>query len=106
MENTQYNFPVFFNNILYIGDEPKACIDVMEQFNYQLLEIENHYSGWFSNNQYIKNKATPNSLQGCIKYHFEGGIAIFKFKNDDELPQFIKNECLSACKRIAEMHCC
>lgn len=91
-----------FGNILYIGDEPNICINVIEQFNSQLLEIENLYAGWFSTHFFKEKMSGTNHLQHFIKYHFEGGIAIFKFKSDDELPQFIKNECLYACKRIAK----
>jgi len=40
-------------------------------------------------------------MQHHIQYHFEGGIAIFKFKNEDELPAIIRNECLVACQALA-----
>ena len=101
MKNLSITDSAFFNNILYIGDEPAECINLIEKFNSQLLEIENSYSGWFSSHIFNNNILGSNRLRHYIKYHFEGGIAIFKFKSDDELPQFIKNECLFACKNIA-----
>lgn len=88
-----------FNNILYIGDEAKDCIEIIEKFNDRLLEIEQHYKGWFiinSNEFQLHDK-----LQRHIQYHFEGGIAIFKFKNEDALPDFIRKECLMACRNLA-----
>jgi hypothetical protein len=88
-----------FNNILYIGDEAKDCIEIIEKFNGCLLEIEQQYEGWFSNST---DKCTaPDKLQHHIQYHFEGGIAIFKFRNGDELPIAIRKECLLACKNLA-----
>lgn len=102
MEKMSLTNACSFGNILYIGDEANICINVIEQFNSQLLEIENSNAGWFSRQSFNEKMAGANRLQHFIKYHFEGGIAIFKFKSDNELPQFIKNECLKACKRIAE----
>jgi len=64
-----------FNNILYIGDEAKDCLEIIEKFNERLLEIEQHYAGWF-NNTSDKHPA-HDKLQHHIQYHFEGGIAIF-----------------------------
>src|ERR1700704_6157466 len=85
-----------FGNILYIGDEARECIDIIEKFNTRLLEIERQHSAWFSN-----NTSNHDKLQHHIQYHFEGGISIFKFKHEDELPDFIRKECLMACKSLA-----
>jgi len=92
---------IHFNNILYIGDEAKACINIIERFNNRLLEIERAYSAWF-NSRSAKNKpAMHDKLQYHIHYHFEGGIAVFKFKSEDELPANIRKECFTACKNLA-----
>ena len=88
-----------FNNILYIGDEAKDCLEIIEKFNDRLLEIEQHYSGWFNNSS--DKYPAHDKLQHHIQYHFEGGIAIFKFKNEDEVPDFIRRECLVACRNLA-----
>jgi hypothetical protein len=88
-----------FDNILYIGDEAKTCLAAIEKFNGRLLEIEKLYSGWFSER---KGRFMMNDkLQHHIYYHFEGGIAMFKFRNDDRLPAHIRTECFKACRNIA-----
>jgi hypothetical protein len=86
---------IHFDNILYIGDEAKTCICIIEKFNNRLLEIEQTYSGWF------KNSSANDKLQHHIHYHFEGRIAAFKFKSEDDLPAIIRNECFAACKTLA-----
>ena len=90
---------MYFDNILYIGDEAKECIRVIEKFNDCLLDIERHYPRWFGNNgdRYLVH----DKLQRHIQYHFEGGIAIFRFKNEDEIPAIIRKECLIACRNLA-----
>jgi len=89
-----------FSNILYIGDEAKDCIEIIEKFNDRLLEIEHHYSAWFGNEKH----AAHEKLQRHIQYHFEGGIAIFKFKHEEEIPAIVRNECITACRDIAFEH--
>ena len=93
-----------FNNILYIGDEAKECLRVIEKFNERLHEIEQHYKGWFiiNSNEFPAN----DKLQHHIQYHFEGGVAIFKFKNEEGLPDFIREECLIACRNLAFEQLC
>lgn len=88
-----------FNNILYIGDEPKACLQVIEKFNTRLLEIEMNYASWFRGRS--EEYSTQDKLQHYIQYHFEGGIAVFKFRNADELPAVIRDECMNACNNLA-----
>jgi hypothetical protein len=90
-----------FNNILYIGDEAKTCIAVIEKFTASLVEIEQKYPRWFKGRQATSGSFEHDRLQHHIHYHFEGGIAVFKFKNDDELPAYIKNECFAACRSLA-----
>ncbi|MDO3642597.1 hypothetical protein [Mucilaginibacter sp. L3T2-6] len=94
-----------FSNILYIGDEAHACIKMIEKFNAKLDEIEHIYSAWFYRRGGKNNFANHDRLQHHIQYHFEGGIAAFKFKNDD-LPAVIRAECLSACRELVagQMH--
>jgi hypothetical protein len=99
MERTSLTSRMPFNNILYIGEEAKTCIAIIEEFNNRLAEIEKHYSGWFRRKNV--NFSIPDKLQYHIHYHFEGGIAIFKFRNEDEIPPNIREECLLACKNIA-----
>jgi hypothetical protein len=88
-----------FNNILYIGDEASECLEIIEKFNKRLHEIEQHYTGWFIINN--KECQLHDKLQHHIQYHFEGGIAIFKFKNEEGVPDFIRQECLIACRDLA-----
>ena len=88
-----------FDNILYIGDEAKECIQIIEKFNDRLHQIEEHYAGWVGNNS--AQHLGHDKLQHYIQYHFEGGIAIFKFKNEDEIPAIIRKECLIACRNLA-----
>ena len=87
-----------YNNILYIGDEAKACLTVIEKFNNRLKEIEQVYNGMFINNS---NHKINGALQHHIQFHFEGGIARFKFRNADDLPASIRTQCLSACNTLA-----
>jgi len=90
-----------FNNILYIGDESKVCLSVIEKFNDCLLEIERSYSGWFNHRSPKNRPVGHDRLQYHIHYHFEGGIAVFKFRDEDELPDIIRKECLIACSNLA-----
>jgi hypothetical protein len=86
------------NNILYIGDEPKDCLEIIEKFNTRLREIEQQHLTWCSDNK--DQYATQYRLQRQIQYHFEGGIAVFKFKNEDEVPLVIREECIIACRDL------
>lgn len=90
-----------FNNILYIGDEAKTCLGVIEKFNKRLQEIEQIYASWFDQHSLSDISYQRDKLQHHIQYHFEGGIAAFKFKDADELPAIIRNECFAACKDVA-----
>jgi hypothetical protein len=93
-----------FDNILYVGDEPKACINMMERFSERLVEIERDWLGRFSDRSASIRLAEHDRLKYHIQYHFEGGIAIFKFRNADELPETIKKECITACRTLAMEH--
>lgn len=90
-----------FKNILYIGDEAKTCITIIEKFNGRLAQIETAYAPWFHNRNVENKPVSHDKLQYHIHYHFEGGIAAFKFRNEDELPAVIRNECFSACRDLA-----
>lgn len=85
-----------YGNILYIGDNGRECLMVIEKFTRSLRNIEKNYFDLL--------QAPDNTgyfpLQHYIQYHFEGGIAIFRFKNDMELPSIVRNECLVACQRL------
>jgi hypothetical protein len=91
-----------FDNILYIGEESKTCLSLIEKFNDRLLEIEHHYKKWFANRHPKSGLAGPDKLQYHIQYHFEGGIAAFKFKDAEELPFSLRKECLVACKMLQQ----
>jgi len=93
---------MLYNNILYIGDEPRACLSVIEDFNNRLQEIELKHKEWFTNRNATNGPTGQDKLQRHIHYHFEGGIAVFKFKEDDDLPLQIRKECLVACQNLAE----
>jgi len=88
-----------YNNILYIGDDARTCLDIIEKFTGCILQIEENYA-WLVNNP-MEKQTINHWLQHQIQYHFEGGIAIFRFKNEDELPAIVRNECVSACKSLA-----
>lgn len=93
-----------FDNILYIGDEGKTCLTIIEKFNNRLHEIEETYAEWFDGR---KGQFTAkDKLQHHIYYHFEGGIAVFKFRNEDEIPIDIREECFIACRSIAAGQLC
>jgi hypothetical protein len=91
-----------YDNILYIGDEAKVCLAVIEDFNNRLNEIENKYEAWFTSRSAINKPAEHDKLQYHIHYHFEGGIAVFKFKNEEDIPYLIRRECFLACKNLVE----
>jgi hypothetical protein len=102
MKEVVFGDRLSYDNILYIGDEARACLSVMEDFSNRLSEIELKYQEWFSARS-VKNKpVNHDKLQYHIHYHFEGGIAAFKFRDDDELPYYIQRECLLACRDLAE----
>lgn len=87
------------DNILYSGNEAKACLNIIEEFTSRLLEIERHYSGWFKSR--TVSLSSPEKLQHYIQYRFEDCTAVFKFRNEAELPEDIRNECLKACRDVA-----
>lgn len=100
MKSVPQNRDVSYNNVLYVGDEPKACITVIEKFNNLLQEIENMHKGWFIS-RYTQNKfSLRDRLQYHIHYHFEDGVVVFNFTDEDELPAHIRTECLNACKSL------
>jgi hypothetical protein len=100
MKSVPQNRDVSYNNVLYVGDEPKACITVIEKFNNMLQEIENIHKGWFIG-RYTQNKFSRHDrLRYHIHYHFEGGVVVFNFNDEDELPAHIRAECLNACKSL------
>lgn len=102
MESASLSCQLNFDNILYIGEEPKACLAVIEDFNNRLSQIEYMYEGWFAGRNAPHRPTMQDRLQYHIHYHFEGGIAAFKFKNGDDLPQYIRKECFTACKELAD----
>ena len=101
MNRSPLNNWVPFNNILYIGDEPKACLNIIEKFNIELISIENSYQHWFNGRKAKHTPFSQDKLLHHIHYHFEGGIAIFKFRDGSELPDIIRKECISACQQLA-----
>ena len=101
MEKSAQTNPAFFNHILYIGDEPKVCLNIIEKFNKRLFEIEQMYAGWFYTRLPINKYNIHDKLQNHIKYHFEGGIAVFKFRDEHSLPAIIRKECINACRDLA-----
>ena len=102
MERVPAINPMHFDNILYIGDDAKACLSVIDDFNSRLVEIERMYQDWFNSRDANNGIAGHDKLQHHIHYHFEGGIAVFKFKDNDELPYYIRKECFNACRNLAE----
>ena len=86
-----------YGNILYIGDNGKECLMVIEKFTRSLQKIEDHYAELLQNAAINVN----HGLQRHIQFHFEGGIAIFRFKNEENLPAEVRNECLVACQSLA-----
>jgi hypothetical protein len=95
MEQVPFGDNLAYNNILYIGDNAIECLKIIEKFTTRLLRIEKRYSNLISEN------SVGRRLQHYIQYHFEGGIVIFKFKNEDDLPVTVRNECLVACQSLA-----
>ena len=87
-----------YNNILYIGDNARDCIKIIEKFTIRLRKIEKLYPSLPGKNS--DDQAVGLQLRHHIQYHFEGGIAIFRFKNEDELPAAVRNECLVACQSL------
>ena len=98
MEQVLFADKLACNNILYIGDNARDCLKIIEKFTARLRKIEKQYDGLFHQNS--DDHAARPHLQHHIQYHFEGGIAIFRFKNEDELPAIVRNECLVACQSL------
>lgn len=86
-----------YGNILYIGDNGRECLTVIEKFTYSLSKIEDHYAALLRDTSLNANC----TLRQHIQFHFEGGIAIFRFRNEEQLPDIVRNECLVACQSIA-----
>jgi hypothetical protein len=98
MDKVLFADKLAYNNILYIGDNARECLKIIEKFTARLRRIEKLYAGLFGNNS--EDVLSAPQLQQHIQYHFEGGIAIFRFKNEDELPAIVRNECLVACQSL------
>lgn len=98
MDHVLFADKLVCNNILYIGDNAKDCLRIIERFTARLGKIETQYTGLFRENS-DDHVARPR-LQHHIQYHFEGGIAVFRFKNEDDLPATVRNECLVACQSL------
>jgi len=99
MEKVFFTEDSTFNNILYIGDNAKDCIKVIENFTGRLLKIEKNYARLVDNKD--QDQEIRHWLQPRIQYHFEGGVVVFKFKNEDEIPAIVRRECMLACRNIA-----
>jgi hypothetical protein len=99
MEEVFFADDLTYNNILYIGDNAKDCLKIIENFTGCLLRIETYYAGLLYNNS--ESATINNWLQHQIQYHFEGGVVVFKFRNEEEIPAIIRNECLAACRNLA-----
>jgi hypothetical protein len=99
MEKVFFTDDLTYNNILYIGDNAKDCLKIIEKFTGRVLSIEKHYAAVL-NNDNVDNEIN-HPLQRNIQYHFEGGVVIFKFKREDEVPAIVQRECLVACRNIA-----
>jgi hypothetical protein len=87
-----------YSNILYIGDNARDCLKIIEKFTSRLDRIEKRYAGLFTENE--NHHTATFHLQHHIQYHFEGGIAIFKFKDEEALPAIVRNECFIACQNL------
>ena len=98
MSQLPFNNCFSYDNILYIGDDAGACLKIIEEFTGRILQIEENYS-WLINNT-METRAINHWLQHQIQYHFEGGVAVFRFKNEELLPAILRNECISACKSL------
>jgi hypothetical protein len=98
MDRVLFADKLAYKNILYIGDNANECLKIIEKFTARLRRIENLYAGQFGKN--TDDQLFPMQLQQHIQYHFEGGIAIFRFRNEDDLPAIVRNECLVACQSI------
>jgi hypothetical protein len=87
------------DNILYIGDSPKEFLKIIEKFNGRLQRIGQSYADLVCEDK--EPGSSDRWLQHHIQYHFEGGIAVFKFRNGEWLPAIIREECRKACRSLA-----
>ncbi len=92
---------VLYDNVLYIGDSAKDCLEVMCLFTHRLVEIENKHTDWFSGRPAKHRFDTHDRLQHHIYYHFEGGVTVFKFRDADQLPNEILNDCINAAYSVS-----
>jgi hypothetical protein len=99
MEHVLFAEKLAYKNILYIGDNAKECIKIIEKFTARLRKIEKQYCDVL--NVESGCPAADLHLQHHIQFHFEGGIAAFKFKDEDALPVVVRNECFVACQSLA-----
>jgi hypothetical protein len=99
MDQQLFNNFGSYGNILYIGDDANVCLRIIEKFTRRILKIEKHYASLIDTDRI--DRGAHHGLQRHIQYHFEGGVAIFKFKNEDQLPVIVRDECLVACQSVA-----
>lgn len=94
MEQVLFSDNIGYGNILYIGDDPKACLSAIEKFTARVRNIESRYIALAGAD------IISIYLQRSIQYHFEGGIVMFKFRCETEIHPILRKECLSACQDI------
>ena len=91
-----------FSYVLYIGDEAGTCIEIIEKFYDSIGQIEEMYPEWRQPQQLYETKNNlPVKLHSYIRYHFEGGILVFKFIYPELLLSCVKDECVKECRRLA-----
>jgi hypothetical protein len=99
MEQVLFSEDFSCNNILYIGDNAKDCLRIIEKFTSRLNNIGRAYSKLFSNAD--DDVPGSNWLQHQVQFHFEGGIVIYRFRNEENLPTAIREECRLICRGLA-----
>ena len=99
MEQVLFSEDFTCDNILYIGDNAKDCLKIIEKFTRRLQNIGETFAGLFRRDDHLCSSS--RWLQHHIQYHFEGGVVVFKFRNEEELPAIVRSECLLACRSLA-----
>jgi hypothetical protein len=99
MEQVLFSEDFSCNNILYIGDDAKDCRKIIEKFTGRLQNIGQRYSGLLSAE--LDEHPTNSWLQHQVQFHFEGGVVLFRFRNEDGLPDVVRKECHLACRSLA-----
>lgn len=82
---------------LFYGDER---LNKDKSFKQKLSEIEAKYLHWFQHREPKQHGFEHDMLHNHWQSYYDGHRIMFRFNEDCELPQEIKDECVTAFKEV------